>query len=92
MTGSVVFVSGGGAVTNGVTVPADLREAPPSVKLVWLQLAQADGPLSQDDLVERCQTSKRTVRSALYELELTDHVAHRPDPADARRREYYLAE
>lgn len=77
-------------MTDTVTIPAELREAPPSVKLVWTHLAQADGPLTQDQLVERCQTSKRTIRSALYELELTDHAAHRPDPSDARRRKYYL--
>jgi len=77
-------------MTDAVTVPETLREAPATVKLVYTQLAQADEPLTQDTLVERTQMPRSTVRSALYELELLNVAAHRPQPTDARRHHYYL--
>ena len=77
-------------MTDQIAVPDTLQDAPPSVKLVWVVLDEADEALNQSQIEDRTQLPNPTVRSALYELELTDHVDHHPDPADARRREYYL--
>lgn len=76
-------------MTERIAVPDTLQDAPPSVKLVWAVLDNADQALGQSQIEDRTQLPNPTVRSALYELELTDHVDHRPDPGDARRREYY---
>lgn len=79
-------------MSEAVQVPADLRDAPASVKLVWLALDRHDDPLTKRTLADQTQLTERTVKAALHELRCTDWVAYQPHPPDGRKHEYYLTE
>lgn len=67
-----------------------LREFPPSVKLVALILHQADGPLTKQELGDRTLLADRTLRYALNRLETAELVRSRPLPSDTRKRLFWL--
>lgn len=68
----------------------ELRELPPSAKLVAKVLAE-DTPLSQGQLAEKSLLPERTVRYALNRLEESDLVESRYSFTDARKQVYYLS-
>lgn len=72
------------------TVPATLRELPPSPTLV-AKLLEYEGDLTQAQLVEETLLPRRTVRHALTELEERDLVTSRTSITDARQHVYSLA-
>jgi DNA-binding MarR family transcriptional regulator len=63
----------------------------PSAKLVYTVLDH-EGPLTQQDLVERTRLAARTVRKALSRLEEADAVDERVYLQDARQRLYSVRE
>jgi len=71
------------------TAASDLRELPPSAKLVAVTLAH-EGTLTQPQLAEATLLSARTVRSALSQLEAAGLITSRPSVMDARQQVYSL--
>jgi len=63
----------------------------PSAKLVYTVL-EHEGPLTQQDLVERTRLAARTVRKALSRLEEEEAVDERVYLQDARQRLYSVRE
>lgn len=68
---------------------SDLRDLPPSAKLVAKTL-EYEGESTQSELAERTLLSPRTVRYALTQLEETGVVTSRISLMDARQRIYSL--
>jgi DNA-binding MarR family transcriptional regulator len=68
---------------------ADVRDLPPSAKLV-AKVLEYNETLSQSQLVEETLLPPRTVRYALTRLEEADAVESRFSFADARKRLYSL--
>jgi DNA-binding MarR family transcriptional regulator len=66
---------------------SDLRELPPSAKLIAVTLAH-EGELTQSQLAEATLLPARTVRSGLSQLEEAGLVTSRPSVMDARRQLY----
>jgi len=70
----------------------EVRDLPPSAKLVYLVLQEA-GPLTHTDIVESTALPDRTARDALDVLHETGVIEKRPfDGGDARQSVYTLAE
>ena len=70
--------------------PESVREElPPSCKLTYLVL-QANGRLTQQELVEKTALSPRTVRYAVDRLEEADVIASEWSVEDARQRQYRI--
>ena len=67
-----------------------MQQLPPSATLVYKTLEQADGELTQEEIVDVAETHPRTVRWALDRLQEEDYVASRPRPGDARQDLYRL--
>lgn len=65
-----------------------LVEMPPSAKLVFRVLDDAEEPLSSDEVSERTLLVRRTVRYALNKLKDAEIVDERRDFTDARRLTY----
>lgn len=70
-------------------VKEEIRELPPSAKLVALVLSQ-EGPLRQSELVDETLLPERTVRYGLEELNAAGILRTDPDLMDARRQVYSL--
>lgn len=79
----------GRASLQTTAAASDLRELPPSAKLVAVTLAH-EGDLTQTHLAEATLLPTRTVRSALSELEEAGLVTSRPSVMDARQQVYSL--
>jgi len=67
-------------------LPDPVRETAPNVRLVYTALEAADGPLTNDDLVERTGVSLRGLQHALSTLRDRGLAESRTDPEDRRRR------
>lgn len=77
--------------TAALSTPAsDLRDMPPSAKLVAKTL-EYEGDSTQSSLAESTLLPRRTVRHALSRLEESGLVTSRVSFVDARRRIYSLA-
>jgi transcription initiation factor IIE alpha subunit len=63
----------------------------PSAKLVYTVL-EHEGPLTQQQIVERTRLAARTVRKALSRLKGEDVIEERVYLQDARQRLYHVAE
>lgn len=72
------------------TAEAELRELPPSTKLVLKVLQDADGPLTQSELIEETLLSPRTTRYALNRLSEEGIIDEEIALADARKQNYSL--
>jgi len=70
-------------------VPVDLRDLPPSAKLVAKTL-EYEGESTQSELAESTLLPRRTARYALKELEEKGIVTSRISFMDARKRIYAL--
>lgn len=68
---------------------SDLRNLPPSAKLV-AKVLEYEGDSTQASLAEATLLPRRTVRSALSQLEENDIVTSRISFMDARQRIYTL--
>jgi DNA-binding MarR family transcriptional regulator len=68
----------------------ELQQLPPSATLVYKILEQANGELTQQEIVNKSDTHPRTVRWALDRLQEEDLIASRPRPGDARQDLYRL--
>lgn len=68
---------------------ADLRDLPPSAKLVAKTL-EYEGVSTQSALVESTHLSPRTIRKALTQLTENGFVVSRNSVMDARQRIYSL--
>ena len=68
----------------------DIRDLPPSAKLVYL-IVQETGPCTQADISDRAHLPRRTVRHALAKLEDAGLVESRPDVGDARQKLYNIS-
>jgi NAD+ kinase len=66
-----------------------VRDLPPSAKLVYLVLQEEDGPLTQQDVIERTLLPARTARAALRELVDEDVVEKRPFVGGDARQSVY---
>ncbi|RDI69508.1 winged helix-turn-helix domain-containing protein [Halopelagius longus] len=71
--------------------PDELREMPPSAKLVFVTL-HYEGPLTQGQIADESLLPTRTVRYALETLREEDLVERRFYIQDARKRLYALTE
>jgi len=67
----------------------DLRDLPPSAKLVY-KVLEYDGPLTQKGIVEESMLSARTVRYALERLDDIGVVEEDVYFADARQNLYEI--
>lgn len=76
--------------STDTTFPEDVRELPPSAKLV-LKVLEYNGTLSQGELAEETLLPPRTVRYALSRLEDEEIVEGRFSFSDARKRLYSLS-
>jgi len=65
----------------------DVRELPPSAKLVYLIL-QETGPCTQAEISNRAQLPRRTVRHALAKLQDSALIEAQPYLGDARQNLY----
>jgi len=63
---------------------------PPSTKLVYYTLKQADGPLSSGEIATRTLLCPRTTRYALNKLRGADLLAKRQVITDPQRQQYVL--
>jgi transcription initiation factor IIE alpha subunit len=63
----------------------------PSAKLVYTVL-EHEGPLTQQQVVDRTRLAARTVRKALTRLKSADVVEERVYLQDARQRLYHVRE
>ena len=73
------------------SAPDELRELPPSAKLVFVTLEQ-EGPLTQREVATESLLPVRTVRHALETLQEAGLVVGRPYVLDARKRVYVLTD
>lgn len=65
-----------------------VADLPPSAKLVYLVLQEADGALTQSEVCDRTLLPRRTVRTALGRLDDEDLVEEDAFLGDARKRLY----
>jgi DNA-binding MarR family transcriptional regulator len=70
--------------------PERLADLPPSAKLAYLVLQEADRELAQSEVAERAALSVRTTRHALGILLSEGLVGKRVDASDLRVRRYQL--
>ena len=66
-----------------------VRELPPSAKLVF-RVLEAEGDMTQQQVIEATGLPGRTVRYAVSELEESGAITKRPSLFDARQRVYSL--
>lgn len=71
-----------------IALPAELKDARHTTKLVYLDLRQSDRELSQADIAHHCGIADRTVKGALRELHDKGHISVRRDPDDPRQKLY----
>lgn len=71
------------------SVTDDVKELPPSAKLVY-KVLEWEGELTQKELIEETALPDRTVRHALSGLEEVDVVEKRFNFVDARQHIYSL--
>lgn len=79
----------GQASLSNPEIPAELRDLPPSAKLV-AKTIEYEGALTQSQLAESTLLPARTVRYALTQLEERHLVTSRISFIDARQRIYSL--
>jgi len=70
---------------------AGVPDVTPTAGLV-LAVLRDRGPASQGELAEATGRTRRSIRSAVAELERRDAISASYDPRDARRRRYEIAE
>lgn len=68
----------------------ELDDQPPSAKLVYLVLQEADEPQSQADLRKRTRLPNRTVRFAVNRLQELGLIEERRTAGDARQKCYSI--
>jgi DNA-binding MarR family transcriptional regulator len=79
-----------GSASMAATSRSTLEDLPPSAKLVAKTL-EYEGDLTQSQIAESTLLPKRTVRSALGDLEDNNIVNSRISFIDARKRVYSLS-
>ena len=71
------------------TTDDDLKELPPSAKLVY-KVLEYEGAMTQAELASATRLCSRTVRYAITKLEAGDAIESRVSLADARRSIYSI--
>jgi len=71
-------------------IPDSLDDAPPSAKLVFVVLRNADETLAQHEIADRTKLDARQVRTALVILDEHGLVSERPNMTDLREKYYSL--
>jgi DNA-binding MarR family transcriptional regulator len=69
--------------------PPTLADAPASAKLLFRELADADGPLTPSELADRTDLAPSTVRSRLRAMRQRGAVKVEVDRSDLRRRPFH---
>jgi len=73
-------------------IPESITDAPPATKLLYRELAAADGSLPFGALVSRTEMARSTCRRNLHRLEDAGLVRRHGDDADGRTILFTLAE
>lgn len=68
----------------------DVEDLPPSAKLVYLVLQEADGDLTQRDILDRTTLPPRTARDALDDLIEAGVVEKQPNLGGDLRQSLYI--
>ncbi|UPV76480.1 MarR family transcriptional regulator (plasmid) [Halorussus limi] len=84
----IVFATGSDPETTPEQRFERLLNLPPSAKLVYKVLEQADAPLTQGQIREQALLPPRTTRDALTKLEDQELVEEQLYVPDARKRLY----
>lgn len=74
--------------TSALDLPATVRELPPTARLVFVALREAEGPVDRSELLAQTAACEDSLHRALNKLADRDLIKQSAHPADRRRQRY----
>ena len=74
--------------TSALDLPPSVRELPPTARLVFVALREAEGPVGRSELLAQTAACEDSLHRALNNLDDRGLIEQAPHPADRRRQQY----